>query len=227
MKRISTKAIVLRRTNYGEADRIINVFTSDHGKVSAMARGVRKPKSKLAGGIELLSVGSIGLYQGKGSLYTLTSSRMDEHFGEIIKDYDIMQYAYTALKLTDKLTDDEAGPEYFVLLRDALKMFDENPKKKEIVFCWFLLQIMKLNGSLPGLVSEVEGADLRADGRYRFSVEDGGFFASNSGEYQANEIKAWRVFAQASASQLINISGLGAPARLSVDALEEFALYQT
>ena len=48
-----TEAIILRRTNYGEADRVISLITPDRGKISGIAKGVRKPKSKLAGGLEL------------------------------------------------------------------------------------------------------------------------------------------------------------------------------
>ena len=54
-KDLRTKAIVLRRTDYGEADRILQLLTPS-GKRSVIARGVRKEKSKLAGGIELFSV---------------------------------------------------------------------------------------------------------------------------------------------------------------------------
>ena len=49
---IKTLAYVLRRTNYGEADRILNIITPN-GKISAIAKGARKEKSKLAGGIEM------------------------------------------------------------------------------------------------------------------------------------------------------------------------------
>ena len=49
---IKTLGFVLRRTNYGEADRILNLITPQ-GKISAIAKGVRKPKSKLAGGVEM------------------------------------------------------------------------------------------------------------------------------------------------------------------------------
>lgn len=54
MKTYRTQAVVLRRTNYGEADRILQLLTPD-GRRSVMARGVRKEKSKLAGGVELFA----------------------------------------------------------------------------------------------------------------------------------------------------------------------------
>ncbi|HEX2615498.1 MAG TPA: DNA repair protein RecO, partial [Nitrososphaera sp.] len=56
MRRFRSDALVISRTNFGEADRILTFLTPNHGKVRGIAKGVRKPKSKLAGGIELFSV---------------------------------------------------------------------------------------------------------------------------------------------------------------------------
>ncbi|MET0980164.1 MAG: DNA repair protein RecO, partial [Candidatus Saccharimonadales bacterium] len=67
MTALRTRAIVLRRTNFGEADRILQLLTPD-GKKSVMARGVRREKSKLAGGIELFAVCDVVITEGKGSL---------------------------------------------------------------------------------------------------------------------------------------------------------------
>ena len=69
------RAIVLRRTNYGEADRILQLLTPE-GRRAVMARGVRREKSKLAGGIELFAVSDIVINRGKGELGILTSARM-------------------------------------------------------------------------------------------------------------------------------------------------------
>jgi len=74
MKTERTRAVVLRRTNYGEADRIVQLLTPV-GRRSVMARGVRKEKSKLAGGIELFAVSDVVLGQGKGDLGVVTSAR--------------------------------------------------------------------------------------------------------------------------------------------------------
>ena len=65
--RKKTLAIVLRRTDFGEADRIVNLLTPG-GKVSAMARGVRKPKSKLAGGIEFFALNEVVLIEDEINL---------------------------------------------------------------------------------------------------------------------------------------------------------------
>ena len=62
-----TKAIVLRRTNYGEADRILQ-FLTPLGRQGALARGVRREKSRLAGGIELFAISDIVITEGRGEL---------------------------------------------------------------------------------------------------------------------------------------------------------------
>lgn len=62
---IVTSGIVLNRINFGEADRILTVITPDQGKLSLIAKGVRKEKSKLAGGIELFSVSNISFIPPK------------------------------------------------------------------------------------------------------------------------------------------------------------------
>ena len=85
MKTISTRAIVLRRTNYGEADRILHLLTPE-GRRSVMARGVRKEKSKLAGGIELFAVTDVVLGEGRGELGILTSARLVHFYRHIIED---------------------------------------------------------------------------------------------------------------------------------------------
>ena len=67
MKTERMRAIVLRRTNYGEADRILQLLTPE-GRRSVMAKGVRREKSKLAGGIELFALTDVVIGQGRGEL---------------------------------------------------------------------------------------------------------------------------------------------------------------
>ena len=67
---VKTEAVVLRSIRYGEADRIITFITPDRGKVKGIAKGVRKQKSKLAGGIELFSVSDISFIPGRRDIDT-------------------------------------------------------------------------------------------------------------------------------------------------------------
>ena len=75
MPDLRTQAIVLRRTNYRESDRILDLLTPE-GKQAVIARGVRKAKSRLAGGIELFTLAEVVIHQGRGDLGTLTSAKM-------------------------------------------------------------------------------------------------------------------------------------------------------
>lgn len=226
MKRYQSKGIVLKRINYAEADRILTFFTPKHGKVTAIAKGVRKPKSKLAGGIELFSVCDLSLIHGKGSMETLVSTRLDVYFENIIKEYDRLEVAYDVLKITDALTDDDAGEEYYDLLESALRLLDEGRVAYPVVLCWFIMQSLRLNGTVPNLLRDDQGNELLEDQTYGFSVEDGTFFISGVGTFTAHDIKAWRVFVAGRVEQLTSISGLASPAVKSSGVLKSFIEFQ-
>src|SRR3990167_7023064 len=105
-----TKAIVLRRTNYGESDRILQLLTADGHKVSTIAKGVRKEKSKLAGAIELFCESEVTIHQGKSEMGVLTSARVSEVMGDIVKDYERLQFGYEILKKIGRLSEHTHEP---------------------------------------------------------------------------------------------------------------------
>src|ERR1700761_4426140 len=115
MKQILTTGIILSRPDYGEADRIITVLTPDRGKLRLMARGVRKVKSKLAGGIELFSTSHITYIEGRGEIGTLVSTRLIKHYGNVINDIDRVQLGYELIKQTNRATEDEPEAAYYEL----------------------------------------------------------------------------------------------------------------
>ena len=106
MNRIVTKGIVLSRTNFGEADRILSFLTPDHGKIRAIAKGVRKQQSKLAGGIEIFSISDLTFLEGRSEINTLMSSRLDKHYANIVKNLERTTAAYELIRLTNKATED-------------------------------------------------------------------------------------------------------------------------
>ena len=116
MNQQRTTAIVLTRVDYGEADRIVTVLTPDAGKLSLIAKGVRRVKSKLAGGIELFSTSEITYIPGRGSVSTLVSSRLVRHYGRIVQDIDRTMLGYELMKLLHKVTEDEPERDYYELL---------------------------------------------------------------------------------------------------------------
>lgn len=193
MKQLLTQGIILSRTNYGEADRIITLLTPDQGKLRLMAKGVRKVKSKLAGGIELFSISHITFIQGKGDVGTLVSTRLIQHYGTIVKDITRVQLGYELIKVLDRATEDEPEAEYFSLLQQAFEALDAPDILPELIRIWFYAQLLVLSGHAPNLKTDTSAAALDAAQSYDFSFEDMAFTRSSSGKFDAAAIKFLRL----------------------------------
>ncbi len=202
MKQLVTKGIILRRTNFGEADRIITVLTNNQGKIRLVAKGVRRIKSKLAGGIELLSVNDITYMPGKGDLGTLVSARVVSNFGKIITDVDRTMYTYEVLKQIDRTTEDSSEPEYFQLLLASLQGIDTMDLSLDWVRLWFNLQMLILSGHAPNLQTDAGGGELDAQSKFTFSFEDMAFTPHSAGVFDARSVKLLRL-AERAASPLL------------------------
>jgi len=210
MKQLATKGIVLARTNYGEADRIVTLLTPDQGKLRLMAKGVRKPKSKLAGGIELFSVSDITFIRGKKDIGTLVSSRLATHFGNIVKDIDRTMLGYELIKLLNKATEDEPEKDYFNLLEKALESLNDEHISYNLVSLWFIGQLLKLAGHTPNLQSDTMGHNLIMSQTYNFSFDDMAFDPANdNGRFNADCVKVLRLlFSNNSPQTLQQVQGM-------------------
>lgn len=190
---IVTTGMVLARTDFQEADRILTILTPDHGKLHVIAKGVRRPRSKLAGGIELFSVSNFTVLPGRGELGTLVSSRLLTHFGEIVKDINRTMLGYELLKRMNKLTEDAAGQEYFDLLKIAFKGLNDLELSCELVELWFTMQLLKITGHTPNLKKDEKGERLEAGQQYVFDFDAMAFRRQDRGPFQANHIKLLRL----------------------------------
>jgi DNA repair protein RecO (recombination protein O) len=208
VKTVRTRAIVLRRTNYGEADRILQLLTPD-GKRSVMARGVRHQKSRLAGGIELFAVCDVVIGEGKGELGVLTSARLVQFYGNIMKDYDRMQFAYTAIKLIGKASDMVDEPEWYDVLAEVLMGLDAHSIQLELVQTWFYIRYAALLGHELSLYHDTNGDKLVAEGTYRYDESDQGLRVSTGGEIGGEHIKLLRLIATRPLKTLAQIGGAG------------------
>lgn len=193
MNQLATTGIVLGRTEYGEADRIITILTPDHGKLRLMAKGVRRVKSKLAGGIELFSVSDIMFIRGRGNIGTLVSTRLIRHYGHIINDLTRVQLGYDLIRLLNKNTEDESGAEYFGLLDHALRALDAAEIHTDLIRVWFSAQLLRLDGFVPNLHTNTAGGRLDALAIYTFSMDDMAFALSEHGRFGADHIKFLRL----------------------------------
>lgn len=188
---IRTKAYVLRRTNYGEADRILNLITPE-GKMSAIAKGVRKPKSKLAGGVEMFSLVEVNLHRGRGDLMTVTSARMLDYYGKIITNYELLEAATMVLKKINIAAEAVETSEYFAIVDAVLKGLNEGVDSG-LAESWFLLNLLKASGEEVNLYRDERGEKLDASRRYNYLAQESAFAESERGEFGAEEIKLLRL----------------------------------
>jgi DNA repair protein RecO len=195
MKRFRSQGIILNRTDFGEADRIMSFLTLEHGKVRGIAKGVKKPKSKLAAGIELFSICDLSFLVGKSEIYTILSTRLDKHYGNIVKEVTRVNTGYELIKLMDKATADAPEADYFNLLKAGLEALDDLSLEPQITALWFNMQMLKLTGHAPNLYTDTRGAKLKTSGTYNFHMDRMHFTPelAEKGAYSANHIKFLRL----------------------------------
>lgn len=157
---LKTEGVVLSRRNFGEADRIITIYTRDFGKVTAIAKGVRRPRSKKAGHLELGSWCKLFIARGK-NLDLLTEVQVKKAFG------------------IDNFTETKANRIYH-LLELVNRLTPEHQKNKNL----FSLLVNFLN-----LVTKVEDFNLISSIFKIKMMSNLGFFSSKSYEtYRSGEI---------------------------------------
>ncbi|HET6924905.1 MAG TPA: DNA repair protein RecO [Candidatus Saccharimonadales bacterium] len=195
MKQLLTTGIILRRTDYGEADRIILLLTPEQGKLSLVAKGVRRAKSKLAGGIELFSVSHITYLPGRSGsgLGTLVSTRLIRHYGHIVQDITRTMLGYDLIKQLNKVTEDNPEPDYFELLEQTFAALDDQTVPPELIKIWFNAQLIRLGGHTPNLQTDTAGDKLAADSRYDFDYDQMAFARHADGNFGVDQIKFLRL----------------------------------
>jgi DNA repair protein RecO (recombination protein O) len=197
MKQISTEGIILKRINFSEADRILTVLTSDYGQVSMLAKGVRKSKSKLAGGLEIFSVSDINYIDGKSELKTIVSTRLKNHYKNIVSSVERTMAAYDFMKLIESFSKHTDTSEYYRLLINGLESLNNIALNIEISELWFYINILNINGSGINLEKPMDKKNFSEEDNYGFSIEDMSFFISEAGEYTPNHIKFIKLVSKA------------------------------
>lgn len=203
-----TRAIVLRRTNYGEADRILKLITPN-GQRSVMAKGVRREKSKLAGGIELFAVSDVVITTGKGDLGILTSARLVQFYRHILEDYDRLQFGYEAINLVSKASENIDEPEWFGVLSEVYMALDAPTIPLELVQAWFYVHYAELTGYELNLSTDVNGQKLDIEKTYMYDIEEKGLRHAEQGDITSEHIKFLRILASRPIKVIVQIGGVG------------------
>jgi DNA repair protein RecO (recombination protein O) len=145
-----TEAIVLRQRKLGEADKIVTLFTPNYGKLEAVAKGVRRPKSRLAGHLEVLTYTSAMLAQGR-NLDVVTQAQAIESFAALRDDLDRLSRALYAAELVDRFSPEGAESYHiFQLLLTTLRRL-AGGAAIDVALRYFEMQLLNLAGFQPQL----------------------------------------------------------------------------
>ncbi len=173
-----TEAIVLKRTNLGEADNIITFYTPNLGKIRAVAKGVRRPKSKLGGHLDLLTQSSLLLAQGQ-NLDVITQSQTIESFLPLRSDLWRTSCAIYVAELADQFTAEQVEnyPIYKLLQTTLLWLCEAH--SSELVLRYFELHLLSHLGYQPELYQCLNCRSSLAPERNLFSASGGGVICPN------------------------------------------------
>ena len=163
--------IVLRTYKLGEADRIVVLLTPERGMVRAVAKGVRKTRSKFGARLEPTSHVRLQLHEGRGELQLITQVESVDHFRPIREDLDRLTKAVSMLEAVDQVAlPDRPSPQLYRMLLGALRTLADNDSA--LVVAGFFLKLLALEGAGPQVEECVVCGD-RAE-LVAFSELDGG-----------------------------------------------------
>ncbi len=150
MPTYKTTGLVLSRLNFGEADRIITFLTPDYGKLKAVAKGVRKIKSRQAGHLELFSETELMLAKGR-NLDVIAGARLKRHFQNLTEDYRSLTFAYLLAEILGRtVKEGMTTRRVYALAVETLGSANDNGYS-ETLELGFKLRLMDLLGYHPQL----------------------------------------------------------------------------
>ncbi|HEY7208099.1 MAG TPA: DNA repair protein RecO [Gaiellaceae bacterium] len=159
---LKTEAVVLRSFRFGEADRVLHLYTLERGRVGAVAKGIRKTKSRFGARLEPLSHVEVLLHRGSGDLHTVTGAALERPHQAVRDDYGRLSVGLIGAEATLRLfSEEEANPRVFEALTrflDVLEQADSPRGRPELdpLSLAFQLKLLWLAGYLPHLTSCAE-----------------------------------------------------------------------
>lgn len=212
-------AIVVRQRDLGEADRIVILYTRERGKLSAVAKGIKRPRSKLAGSLQLFTHAKIQLAAGR-SLEVATQAEAIDVFYHLREDMNRYAHASYAAELLDALTDEGLPEEVlFNLLLETLHALETGSDPATIIRAFELKLLDQLGYGMELEVCVGCGAKITGE-EQGFSVVHGGVMCSRCAGSQGGTSLSGRAL-QALRELLVLPIEEVATRRLSATAREE------
>lgn len=172
MQHLTIKGLVIRETDFGDADRYITVLTERGARIEVLCKGVRRRNSRMAAAVRLFCWSELTLYHGRGK-YTLTDAAVLHSFWSVTADMETYALCCYFSELAGAMTDEgEETPAVTRLFLYALRAVAEQKRDRRLVKAAFELRLMAESGFLPELA--VCGACQNPiEGTVYFSVREG------------------------------------------------------
>jgi DNA repair protein RecO (recombination protein O) len=171
------QGVVLRTWKLGEADRIVSIMTQGTGKVRAVAKGVRKTRSRFGGRLEPFCHIDLSLYKGR-NLDIVTQVEAVDLFRALREDYDRVTAGSAMLEAVDQVAEErEPAVRLFLLLVRGLRALDGGPDDPSLTLDAFLLKLLAVEGYRPALTTCAACGE--ASSSNRFSAARGGALCDN------------------------------------------------
>ncbi|MFE1645149.1 DNA repair protein RecO [Microbacterium sp. P01] len=145
------EVVVLRTHKLGEADRILTLLSRRHGKVRAVAKGVRRTSSRFGSRLEPFMVADVQLYEGRNLDIVQQAESLGSYGADIVVHYDRYTSASAMVETADRLNEAEATPQQYLLLVGGLRALARGEHAARSILDSYLLRAMALSGWAPGL----------------------------------------------------------------------------
>jgi DNA repair protein RecO (recombination protein O) len=178
------EAIVIRHNDWGEADRLLGLFTRELGKIRAIAKGIRKPRSRKAGHLEPFTRANLLLARGR-DLYIVTQADTVDAYSQVKDDLILLGYASYVLELLDRFTYEEGeNRSLYRLLSNTLTRLSSE-YDPALVVRYYEIRLLDLLGFRPQLFTCAKcESEIKPEDQY-FSSELGGVLCPNCGRSTA------------------------------------------
>ncbi|PJJ63347.1 DNA repair protein RecO [Compostimonas suwonensis] len=146
------EAVVLRTHKLGEADRIVTLLTKQHGKVRAVAKGVRRTASKFGARLEPFMVADLQLYEGRSLDVINQAETLGSYGAQIAADYASYTAANAMVETADRVTESEGSQQQYLLLVGGLRSLARAEHNPSLILDSYLLRSLSLAGWAPSFV---------------------------------------------------------------------------
>ncbi|RKD34724.1 DNA repair protein RecO [Thermohalobacter berrensis] len=170
---VKTEGIVLRQTKFQDTDKILTIFSRKNGKIQAIAKGARKPKSSLISSTQVFCYSDFILYKGR-NFYHINQGEVIDTFYSLREDLNKLAYATYLIELVDSgITEEESNEKIFQLLLKTLKIFEVLDRDYEKFVRAFELKYISFLGYKPE-VKKCILCNKDLIGKMKFSITNGG-----------------------------------------------------